>query len=144
MTPLDERHTADWLQRNREGAADVVAERVAAKSKSDELRSIGSFSVLSEPDRKTINDCRRWMRFLWQQGTSPQMDVIEHDGVHDLMCRLDDLYMRTSPEPQLSRAVSEAWINAQQQAHAREMEGACSGCGGRTINGTCLRNCDRD
>ncbi len=66
-----------------------------------DLLHVSQISVLSEPDRQTIQEARRWARFLWQQGTSPSMDVIEHEGVFDLMRKLDDLYARTAAEPQL-------------------------------------------
>ncbi len=71
--------------------------------KSDELRSIGSFSVLSEPDRQTIQEARRWLRYIWQQGFDPKLDALEHDGLHESMAKLDDLFARTAPEPSLSR-----------------------------------------
>lgn len=67
------------------------------------LRQISQFSVLSDPDKQTIHEARRWLRYLWQQGFSPEVDAIEHDGIFETMRKLDDLYLRaTTTEPQLS------------------------------------------
>lgn len=61
------------------------------------------FSVLSDSDKKTIQEARRWIRYLWQQGFRIDLDAIEHDGLFELMRKLDDLYLRTtSQEPQLT------------------------------------------
>ena len=68
-----------------------------------ELQPIGSFSVLSDPDRQTIQEARRWVRFLWQQGFRMEVDAIESEGLFDLLMKLDELYLRaTSQEPQLT------------------------------------------
>ena len=72
-----------------------------------DLQPIGSFSVLSDPDRKIIDDARRWMRHFWLEatpGASFKLDGLEHDAVFETMRALDDLAARTSGEPQLANS----------------------------------------
>lgn len=129
-----------------------------AASKSDELRSLGSFSVLSEPDRKIVEVAGRWLRHMWLEATpgySMKLDGIDHDAVYDAMRQVEGLLTRTLPEQQLSRdrinagecmcqRATCATCNKRHanQAHASETESVCSGCGGRTVNGFCPRRCE--
>lgn len=129
-------HIDELIRENK--AAPFFADNGRA-SKSDELRSIGSFSVLSEPDRKTVNEARRWCRYMWQQGLGPKIDALEWDGLFELMKKLDDLWTRTAGEPQLVQRPD----NARERAHASERESVCRSCGGRTINGTCVARCEQ-
>lgn len=119
----------------------AISESVAAPQ-SDELRSIGSFSVLSEPDRAILLAARRWIRHVWLEatpGSAMTLDGLDHDSVFEVLKQVDDLYARTSTDPMLSRVQT-----GRERAHGSEWESVCGTCGGRTINGTCLRNCDRD
>lgn len=91
-----------------ENKRDALFRDDAASSKSDELRSIASFSVLSEPDRKIVAAAGRWLRHVWLEacpGSSLKLDGIDHDAVFEAMRALEDLAARTLPEAraQLSR-----------------------------------------
>ncbi len=88
MSELDERYMQSWRDRDLARSKDIVAERAA---KSDGLLNVGSFSVLSEPDRQTVEAAGRWLTYLWQQGFSMEVNAIEHDGIHDTIVRLREL-----------------------------------------------------
>ncbi len=90
------------------------------RKKAAPLQPIGSFSVLSDPDRKIIDETRQWLsRFILElepralanlPGVNDQneqyrlvIDGLERGGLYDLLQKLDDLAARTSGEPQLFR-----------------------------------------
>jgi hypothetical protein len=116
--------------------------RRVASSSSDELRSIKAFSVLAEPDRDILASARRWIRHMWLEatpGSALRLDGIDHDSVFEVLKQLDDLAARTSTETMLSRDRT----SEMERQHARESHDVCPTCGGLTINGTCVLNCDR-
>ncbi len=76
-------------------------EHQATRARRRDLAEIGSFSVLSDADRQTIQEARRWLQFMWQQGMHPTLDALEWDGIFDTIQKLADLNMRTSGEAQL-------------------------------------------
>ena len=78
-----------------------------------DLQPIGSFSVLSDPDRKTVQLAQSWLRkvFLQSGDTLPAMgllgtytfrfDGLERDALFEISERLTELLTHTAGEPQL-------------------------------------------
>ena len=46
---------------------------------------------MNDADRRTLDDARRWLRFIWLQGHTVRIDGIERDGIEDTMRDLDAL-----------------------------------------------------
>lgn len=81
-----------------------------------DLLHVSQISVLSEEDRRTLHEARRWVRFIVLQAVSSKLptmedkeeqfafrfDGMERQGLSDLLERLDDMAARTSGEPQFS------------------------------------------
>lgn len=70
-----------------------------------DLLHVSQISVLSEEDRRTLDQARRWLRHVWLEATPGSiftLDGIDHDGVYETLRRLDEMYGRTSGEPQLT------------------------------------------
>lgn len=73
----------------------------AAEKALDERLTLGQVSVLSTEDRAAIADARRWLRYLWQQGFTIELDALEHDGLEQAMRNLDAMAAKIYGEPQL-------------------------------------------
>ena len=111
-------------------------------------------------DRKTIDDTRRLLRFMWQQGFDIKLDALEHDALFELMGKLDAMAARCADEPQFSRAMAlNAIIEAlppvagelvikgmkadlaRWKAEAERPAEVCGACGSPMTNGVCDGRC---
>lgn len=96
---------------------------------------------MNHDDAQVLQEAKRMLRYLWQQGFVIHLDALDHDALFELMGKLDAMAARHSGEPQLSnvgQTVGRPAITAE-AAHARQMESVCSSCGGSAINGICRR-----
>lgn len=53
-------------------------------------------------DVAILQEARRMLRYLWQQGFTIRLDAIEHDALYELMGKIDAIALRHSDEPQLT------------------------------------------
>lgn len=95
--------------------------------------------ILTLHEIEQLRCARRLLLFIGQKGTlPPEFDELERSRLMDVADNIDMIVMGVTSENQLSR---ERMLIAE-RAHAREAKSVCGSCGGRAINGSCIRRCE--